>query len=188
MARSGSPRSTGRGNGTAAPSATGARPSLLPTATSSRPTAASLSSSTATTSPSEILETGSVRILTTNGTTDYFYGRIADVSGEPVTAERENGAATPYAVWSPDSRRVRTFQVDQRNVTPLDSLLQYSPENGTLRPIPYTYRYSMPGENVALYEPVVIDVANGSAIRIDDAPWPHTSMMDGRLRPCMVER
>ena len=51
-----------------------------------------------------------------------FYGRIADVSGEPVTAARENGTATPFAVWSPDSRRVRTFQVDQRNVTPLDLL------------------------------------------------------------------
>lgn len=124
------------------------------------------------------LETGAVRPLTVDGTTNYFYGRIADVSSEPVTADRENSTVTPFAVWSPDSRRVRTFQVDQRNVTPLD-LLQYSPENGTLRPIPYTYRYSMPGENVALYEPVVIDVASGSAVRIDHAPWPHTSMMDG---------
>ena len=53
-----------------------------------------------------------------------------------------------------------------------------SPENGTLRPISYTYRYSMPGESVAQYEPVVIDVANGTAVRVDHQPWPHTSMMD----------
>ena len=123
------------------------------------------------------LETGAVRALTADGTTDYFYGRIADVSGEPVTAARENGTATPYAAWSPDSRRVRTFHVDQRNVTPV-SLLRYSPENGTLRPISYTYRYSMPGENVAQYEPVVIDIANGTAVWVDHQPWPHTSMMD----------
>lgn len=123
------------------------------------------------------LENGAVRALTADGTRDYFYGRVADVSSEPVTRARENGTVTPYAAWSPDSRRVRTFRVDQRNVTPL-ALLQYSPENETLRPVPYTYRYSMPGEDVAQYEPVVVDVANGTAVRVDYAPWPHTSMMD----------
>ncbi len=123
------------------------------------------------------LETGAVRALTADGTRDYFYGRVADVSGEPVTRVRENGTVTPFAAWSPDSRRIRTFQVDQRNVTPL-ALLQYSPENETLRPVPYTYRYSVPGEEVAQYEPVVVDVANGTAVRVDHAPWPHTSMMD----------
>ena len=124
------------------------------------------------------LGTGAVRALTRDGTTDRFYARIADVSGEPVTLARKNGTPTPYAAWSPDSERVRTFLVDQRNVTPL-SLLQSSPENGTLRPIDYTYRYSMPGENVAQYEPVVIDVTTGTVERIECAPWPHTSMMDG---------
>lgn len=124
------------------------------------------------------LETGTVRALTLDGTADHFYARIADVSSEPVTLARENGTATPYAAWSPDSRRVRTFQVDQQNVTRL-GLLQYSPENGTLRPISHSYRYSMPGENVAQYEPVVVDVANGTVVRVDRAPWPHTSMMDG---------
>jgi hypothetical protein len=124
------------------------------------------------------LKTGAVRRLTGDGTVDHPYARIADVSSEPVTAARENTTATPFAAWSPDSRRVRTFQVDQRNVTALD-LLQYSPENGTLRPMPYSYRYSYPGEEVAQYEPVVVDVANATVVRVNHAPWPHTSSMDG---------
>ena len=115
--------------------------------------------------------------LTTDGVTDYFYARVSDTTSSVISQQRSGEPVAPYAVWSPDSMHIRTFQVDQRNVTPL-YLLQDAPEDGTLRPKQYTYYYSMPGEPVASYEPVVIHIKDQTVTRINYSPWPTTSMMD----------
>ncbi len=124
------------------------------------------------------LTTGATYPLTTDGVDDYFYGRTSGTTSDPVSALRSGEPATPYAQWSPDSTRILTFRVDQREVLPL-YLVQDAPEDGTLRPKEYTFRYSMPGEeHVALYEPVTIDVQSRQIIRVLYEPWPETSMMD----------
>ncbi len=124
------------------------------------------------------LTTGATYPLTTDGTDNYFYARTSDTTFDPVSALRSGDPVTPYAQWSPDSTRILTFQVDQREVLPL-YLVQDAPEDGTLRPKEYTFRYSMPGEeHVALYEPVTIDVESRQIIRVRYEPWPETSMMD----------
>jgi len=123
------------------------------------------------------LHTGTDYPLTTDGITDYFYARISDTTSGVVSEKRSGDQVAPYAVWSTDSMHLRTFHVDQRNVSPL-YLLQEVPEDGTIRPIQYTYHYSMPGEQVAAYEPVVIHLKDRSVTGVMYPPWPTTSMMD----------
>ncbi len=116
--------------------------------------------------------------LTTDGTTDYFYGKRSDTVSYPVTEARLNESPSSYLVWSPDSQKIRTFKVDQRNVRS-SYLLQQAPENGSLQPILYSYRFANPGDlSIPMYEPVVIDIKKKSVLRGHWKPQPETSMMD----------
>jgi len=127
------------------------------------------------------LASGEETPLTRDGTTDHFYGRQSDTTLEITSQQRSGDPVVPYAAWSPDSTRLVTFRVDQRDVLPL-YLLQNAPENNTLRPVQYTYHYSMPGEeHVAHYESVFIDTRTGSVTRVQYRPWPETSMMDAGI-------
>ncbi len=116
--------------------------------------------------------------LTTDGTTDYFYGKRSDTVRYPVTEARTNSSPTPFLVWSPDSTKIRTFKVDQRNVSPY-YLVQNVPEDGSIRPILYTYRFATPGDAaVPEYEPVTIDIITRQVTPVHWASQPETTMMD----------
>ncbi len=121
--------------------------------------------------------TGEKYPLTTNGSKDYAYARRSDTVLTPISQVRLNETPIPYAVWSPDSRRIATFRMNQSNVTPL-YLLQYVPGNSS-RPRPWTYRFAMPGDKyVPMYEPVVIDVLDKKVIPIAYTAQPEVSLMD----------
>ncbi len=115
--------------------------------------------------------------LTTDGSKDYAYATRSDTVLHPISQVRLNDTPMPYAVWSPDSRRIATFRMNQSNVTPL-YLLQYVPDNSS-RPRPWTYRFAMPGDKyVPMYEPVVIDVLEKKIIPIAYKAQPEVSLMD----------
>lgn len=116
--------------------------------------------------------------LTTDGTSDHFYGKRSDTVRYPATETRLNPSPEAYLSWSPDSAKIRTFRVNQRNVSPL-YLLENAPANGSLRPVLYSYRFAIPGdESVPMYEPIVIDLINKSVIPMRYKPQPEVSMMD----------
>jgi dipeptidyl-peptidase-4 len=115
--------------------------------------------------------------LTTDGFADYAYAKRSDTVSHPISQARLNETAKPYAVWSPDSRRIATFRMDQRNVTALH-LLQYAPGNGS-RPQVWEYRFAMPDdETVPIYEPLVVDLRERRAVHINCQPQPEVSLMD----------
>ena len=121
--------------------------------------------------------TGDRRPLTADGSADYAYARRSDTVSHPVSQVRLNETAKPYAVWSPDSRRIATFRMDQRNVTALN-LLQYAPGNGS-RPVMWEYKFAMPDDQtVPIYEPLVVDLQEGRTVPIDYRPQPEVSLMD----------
>jgi dipeptidyl-peptidase 4 len=121
--------------------------------------------------------TGKKYPLTTNGSEDYAYAERSGTVLHPVSQARLNETPLPYAVWSPDSRRIATFRMDQRNVAPL-YLLEYVPDNNT-RPKPWTYRFAMPDEkHVPVYEPLIIDVLEKRVIPVSYEPQPEVSLMD----------
>lgn len=123
------------------------------------------------------IATGKKYPLTASGSEDYAYAERSGTVLHPVSQVRLNETPDPYAVWSPDSRRIATFRMDQRNVTPL-YLLQYVPGNDS-RPKPWTYKFAMPGEeHVPMYEPVIIDVLEKKVIPVSYKAQPEVSLMD----------
>lgn len=115
--------------------------------------------------------------LTANGSKDYAYAERSETVSHPVSRVRLNETSKPYAVWSPDSRRIASFCMDQRNVTDLH-LLQYVPDNDS-RPKPWTYRFAMPNDEfVPMYEPIVVDVLRKEVIPVSYKAQSEVSLMD----------
>ena len=77
--------------------------------------------------------------LTHDGQPDYEYGHPPDSTTTAVT-DRLSGKPLPaLVVWSPDSRRLATHQLDQRRVRHLH-LLQAAPPDDGSRPVLHSYR------------------------------------------------
>ncbi len=115
--------------------------------------------------------------LTTDGVPDYFYGKRSDTVRYPVSELRLNSTPAPYLVWSPDSSKIVTYRVDQRNVSSL-SLVQDAPGIGK-RPLLYTYKFATPGDlHIPKYEPVVIDTSVRSVTPLKFRAQPEVSLMD----------
>jgi dipeptidyl-peptidase-4 len=74
-------------------------------------------------------------------------------------------------LWSPDSKQLLTYRVDDRKVKTL-SLLEAVPEDGGMRPKSYTFRYPMPGdEELPMGQLVVLDVATRQQRSLDAPPF-----------------
>jgi dipeptidyl-peptidase 4 len=113
---------------------------------------------------------GESRALTHDGVQHYSYGRSPGSSTHAVGDVRQGIASPPQVTWSPDSRFLVTHRIDEREVRDL-FLVQSVPEDGSVRPKLYTYRYPMPGdEHVPRLEPVVLDVAQRRVVRLRTAP------------------
>jgi dipeptidyl-peptidase-4 len=122
-------------------------------------------------------KTGEIYQLTANGSKDYAYAERSETVSHPVSQARLNDTPNPYAVWSPDSRRIASFRMDQRNVTQMH-LLQYVTGNGS-RPELWTYRFALPDDaQVPMYEPIVVDVLLKKVVPVSYKAQPEVSMMD----------
>jgi dipeptidyl aminopeptidase/acylaminoacyl peptidase len=102
------------------------------------------------------LESGRERALTTDGARYYAYAGMPDVFDRP--------AARPEAVWSPDSTRVFTAQVDDRQVKDMP-VIDFAPADGSVRPTTRPVRMALPGdEHVTGFRLVVIEAATGKQV------------------------
>ena len=108
--------------------------------------------------------------LTTDGIENYGY---ATESGHAAGVIRQrHGGRPPQLLWSPDSQSILTFRVDERRVKDF-YLVESTPEDGSLRPKFYSYRFALPGDQeVAQIQPIIIDVAGGRTTAIDAPPLP----------------
>lgn len=96
--------------------------------------------------------------LTTDGVEHYGYGGLPGACLHWVTELRKGKPIRPQVMWSPDSRYLVTWRVDERLVKGL-SLIQSVPEDGSFRPRLYTFPCAMAGdEHVTMLELVVLDV------------------------------
>ncbi len=79
----------------------------------------------------------------------------------------------PILVWSPDSRKIATFQQDQRGVGEMH-LVDTRVGHPTLQ----SWKYPLPGDLVVTtIQPVVIDVASASIVRLQMPPLQHRSSL-----------
>jgi dipeptidyl aminopeptidase/acylaminoacyl peptidase len=110
------------------------------------------------------LESGVERPLTTDGVPNFGYA--TDNAGWKTTAR-------PIVLWSPDSRRVATFQQDEREVGEM-----YLVEAKVGHPQLRAWKYPLVGDAVvAMLHRVVIDVESGSVTRLAMAPDYHRAML-----------
>jgi len=79
----------------------------------------------------------------------------------------------PVVLWSPDSRKVATFQQDERNVGEMH-LIEPKPGRSVLK----SWKYPLPGDDVvAMLHRVVIDAAGGEMVRFKMGPDYHRAML-----------
>ncbi|HLI75407.1 MAG TPA: DPP IV N-terminal domain-containing protein [Acidobacteriaceae bacterium] len=108
--------------------------------------------------------TGEERQLTTDGVQDFGYA--TDNAGW-------THSDAPILVWSPDSKKIATFQQDQRK-TGYMYLVPVTNRHPELE----AWRYPLLGDkDVTMIERVVIDVASGKVTRLKMAPDEHRSTL-----------
>ena len=108
--------------------------------------------------------TGKETQLTTDGVKDNSYA--LDNAGW-VKSER------PILLWSPDSKKIATFQQDQRNVGEM-----YLVETNVGHPILHAWKYPLPGdETVAMIRRVIVDVESPRVTALQMPPDQHRSTL-----------
>src|SRR5262245_5767696 len=108
--------------------------------------------------------TGKETQLTTDGVKDFGYA--TDNAGW-IHSDR------PVLVWSPDSKKIATFQQDQRGVGEM-----YLVETKVGHPTLQAWKYPLPGDEVVTtIQRVIIEVDSPRVIRIKLAPDQHRSTL-----------
>ena len=110
------------------------------------------------------IATGKETQLTTDGVKDFGYA--TDNAGW-VRSDR------PVVLWSPDSRKIATFQQDERAVGEM-----YVVETKVSHPVLQAWKYPLPGDSVIqMIHRVVIDLSGPApqVIRLQLPPDPHRS-------------
>ncbi len=110
------------------------------------------------------LATKEEKALTTDGVKDFGYA--TDNAGWK-TSDRA------IVLWSPDSRKVATYQQDERTVGEM-----YLVEAKAGHPVLKSWKYPLPGDEVvAMLHRVVIDADTGATVRLVMAPDYHRAML-----------
>lgn len=103
------------------------------------------------------LETGRETRLTTDGEKDYGYA--TDNQGW-------SRSDRPVLLWSPDSRKIATFRLDERGVEEMHLL-----ETREGRPALHSWKYALPGDSVVpMMERVVIHLDGPRVVRLQAEP------------------
>jgi dipeptidyl-peptidase-4 len=108
------------------------------------------------------LSSGQEIQLTTDGVKDYGYA--TDNAGWTMSDR-------PIVLWSPDSRKLATYQQDQRNVGEM-----YLVENKLGHPVLKAWKYPLPGDSIiTMIERVVIELDGRRVVRLAMRPDQHRS-------------
>ena len=114
------------------------------------------------------LRTGEDRPLTTDGVEDFGY------------ATNNAGwyrSDAPVLLWSPDSKKIATFQHDARGVSKM-----YLVRAKVGAPELESWRYPLPGDSVIFrIHRVIIEVESGRVIRLQMPPDPHRSTISDHV-------
>jgi dipeptidyl aminopeptidase/acylaminoacyl peptidase len=79
----------------------------------------------------------------------------------------------PILVWSPDSKKIATFQMDQRKVGEMTLV-----STAVGHPVVETWRYPLAGDkDVAMIERVIVDVESRKVVRLKMPPDQHRSSL-----------
>ncbi|MBS0274768.1 MAG: DPP IV N-terminal domain-containing protein [Proteobacteria bacterium] len=116
------------------------------------------------------LATGDVRALTTDGDARHAYARPAGHAA-PVTRALAKLNLTPIGQFSPDGERFATYRLDEADEPDL-TLLQNVPQDGSIRPIPWTYPTALPSDQPPTATLVIFELNSGAQVRTDHSASP----------------
>jgi dipeptidyl aminopeptidase/acylaminoacyl peptidase len=105
--------------------------------------------------------------LTTDGVEHDGYAGSTGNNLQPVALQRSGKQPPPSIKWSPDSRKILTHRIDDRQVKDL-YLLQSVPDDGAIRPKAFSYRYSMANDaHKPQVRQLVFDVMTRQRVDLD---------------------
>lgn len=114
------------------------------------------------------IATGKQTQLTADGIKDFGYA--TDNAGWA-------GSDRPIVSWSPDSKKVATFQQDQRNVGDM-----YLVTTNVGKPTLRAWKYPLPGDKeITTIQRVIIDVDNAKVTRFTISPDQHRSTLGDNI-------
>ena len=118
------------------------------------------------------LESGAETQLSEDGELHYGYGQIAEGCCSEITSRRRATKLPPMVFWSPDSTKIATTRLDERDVGQMHLI-----ETHLGRPILHSYRYALPGDEIVpTYRAWVFDVASRTGVELQSPPieehWP----------------
>ena len=120
--------------------------------------------------------------LTTDGQAHYAYGATPECNPLITPKVLYGGAIAPVVLWSPDSRRLFTQKIDERNVRVM-TLVQSTPTDGGIVPVARSWRAPFSTDPaLPMEEPWVFDVASRTGHRVEMEPTPRTviTSIEGR--------
>lgn len=123
---------------------------------------------------------GAARRLTDTAEPHFEWAKSPDQSLETVHLQRKGLRLPPIALWSPDSRKVFTYQLDERAVRRV-ALVQNVTEDGRPGPILHEMRNAFAGdEALPITHQAVIEVDSGRIIPCGQADVTETSGLEKR--------
>ncbi len=116
------------------------------------------------------LSTNEERRLTDDAEPYYGYGTLPGGRQSEVTDKLLGKPLKPGVAWSPDSTRLLTYRLDEREIEPM-YLLQTAVPADRVRPVLHEYRYPLPGdEHVEVASPLVINIESGEQVAARTEP------------------
>lgn len=113
---------------------------------------------------------GPARQLTSDGVEANYYASPASPSSGGVTNMLTERPRAISVRWSPDSRKLLTFRLDERKVLE-HVVVQSVRHDGVVRPTPIKFRYTLPGDaNHPLASLLIVDVASGATTAVKHEP------------------
>lgn len=118
------------------------------------------------------LTSGTETQLTTDGVKHHDYASFPESNQMAVRIERTKMQLPPLAIWSPDSKKLITYQLDQRKVEELHIVQHVTAGPGKVnRSKHFSYRMPLPGDaNVPLAKLIIFDVEQGKKIPVQTEP------------------
>ena len=104
--------------------------------------------------------------LSQDGEEHFGYAVNAEGCCYEISSRRAEEKRKPILFWSPDSTKIATHKLDERNVEPLHLL-----ETHEGRPILHSYRYAMPGDEVVpTYQLHIFDIESRAQTPVGSEP------------------
>lgn len=104
--------------------------------------------------------------FTFDGSLHFAFTEPTESNTHYVTNLRSKLIIPPAISWSPDSKKILTYQLDEREVKPT-YLLQMIDTDESLKPRLFTYKYPVPGDSIIpVAFPVVLNVEIKTIIRL----------------------